>query len=162
MWIVNEDGFFSITSGNPEDYRKLNASMDDAVVRARDHVSLVMMKRKLDGPDPEIVGPWPDADYRYRMAIDKLQLAKYLFDYATEDLTYVSFKDGVKARWWYLPRRIQHAREVALIDIWAAARTTWCAPGWADYPEDTLECDILHENVAKAQSGKRICNTNND
>ena len=144
MWIVNEDGFFSITSGNPEDYRKLNASTDDAVIRARDRVSLEMMKLKLDGPnDPMIVGPWPDADYRYRMAINKLELAKYLFDYATKDLTYVSFKEGVKARWWYLPARIQHARQVALIDIWAAARTSWVASGWEDYPENQPELDEL-------------------
>ena len=144
MWIVNEDGFFSVTSGNPDDYRKLNVDDSYVVVRGRDHASMVSMQWKL-GRDVPIVGPWPEADYRYRMAVTKERFAKYLSEYVMDDLTYVSFKGAMANRWWYYPKRIQHARQVALIDIWAAAQSSWAAPGYEDYPSAEL--------VTESQSG---------
>lgn len=153
MWIVNEDGFFSVTAGNPDDYRKLNASSDQVVVRARDYVSLARMQEKLDWrKEHKIVGPWPDADYRYRMAMSKDSFAKYLSEYVMDDLDYVSFKGAMKTRWQFLPKRIQHAREVALIDIWAAAHASWSPAGWEDYPLDHEWDETVTESSSNVTS----------
>jgi len=47
MWIVNQDGFFSWTLGDPEKYKKLYMPNDYVVVRARDEVSLIRMRDRI-------------------------------------------------------------------------------------------------------------------
>ena len=47
MWIVNQDGFFSWTLGDPEKYKKLYMPNRYAVVRARDEVSLIRMRDRI-------------------------------------------------------------------------------------------------------------------
>ena len=140
MWIVNEDGLYSITSGDPDNYKTFHAFTHERVVRGRDKASLVRMRHKLQGDKPEIVGPWPDADYRYRMKVDKYQLAHYLSDYA-RDMDYVSFKGGVGPRWERdLPSSMAHNRQVVLVNTWVALRD-WSPPGWEDWPEGTVTDD---------------------
>ena len=47
MWIVNQDGFFSWTLGDPEKYKKLYMPKSYVVVRARDEVSLIRMRDRI-------------------------------------------------------------------------------------------------------------------
>ena len=47
MWIVNQDGFFSWTLGDPEKYKKLYMPKEYVVVRARDEVSLIRMRDRI-------------------------------------------------------------------------------------------------------------------
>ena len=60
MWIVNQDGFFSWTLGDPEKYKKLYMSNMYAVVRARDEVSLIRMRDRIVAQINMHVGAEPE------------------------------------------------------------------------------------------------------
>ena len=55
MWMVNQDGFFSWTLGDPEKYKKLYMPKSYVVVRARDEVSLIRMRDRICAASAQIL-----------------------------------------------------------------------------------------------------------
>ena len=81
MWIFNKDGFFSAVEhrDNP----------DQLMVRARCREDIEQLANKLDA---EVVHT-PNADYAYRVTLQKSVFADYMRD-AVMDLNYPNFKDA--------------------------------------------------------------------
>jgi len=133
MWLFNEDGFFSITTterGNP---RKMNEDGELYVcVRSRDEDSLTQMLKSLEMKGNAgivarpIVGKQRDGvgtDYLYRTILAKEELGRYLYSYSTERLNYRSFKDGMAKSWEHRPDAL--LRNLALNEVWYACKDFW-------------------------------------
>lgn len=131
MWLFNEDGFFSITTTEKGNPRKLDADGEHFVcVRSRDEDSLTaLLNQAVQRGDPTDRGIVSQSlhgvgtDYSHRAILAKDELGRYLDDYANTRLTYRSFKDGMADRWSGRADHIQ--RLLTLQEVWWACRDHW-------------------------------------
>ncbi len=114
MWIFNTDGFFSVVQHN--------SKPDIVQVRARVRTDLESLKAAIDNEDDKDLGLQPldcddivemrDADYRFRMDVDRLAFAEYML----ESVMHVDYTTDVKGNLAGGDKR----RKDAMMNVWHA------------------------------------------
>ena len=95
MWVFTHDGFFSTVVVDSRD--RLEDNQDELVVRSRAKDNLISFIKKMDGAYTfEDVECTPDRDYPWRVFVKREDWARYLSDYATDDLWYTDFKSSLR------------------------------------------------------------------
>jgi hypothetical protein len=90
MWVFTADGFFSAVQLRDEE--------EIIQVRSRAKDNLAALTRRLHdlGYSEDDIICTPDRDYPWRVMMKREDWAKYLSDYATDDLVYSDFKSWIK------------------------------------------------------------------
>jgi hypothetical protein len=110
MWLITQDGFFSVTAYDPRRGGARRDSDDLLIVRARAR------------DDLERIGAWigidiletPRADYPFRVVTSRQAWVNYL-SHATTGIDYFNFKDRVS-------ERLGSDRHDVLMSVWSSLR----------------------------------------
>lgn len=151
MWLVTEDGFFSVVSGAafPEGFEwepdGLVLGVDQCVlVRTRDsdsieRIEIVLRLAGHEWPEKEWSGriySLAGTDYEHRMLMPRYLFNLYL-QVATSAIDYGNFKNKAQTVW---AKRVgldmAHRRCEALLETWFAFREKWPTDG-----------DMLNERI---------------
>tara|TARA_R110000765_G_scaffold416399_1_gene518230 strand:- start:479 stop:919 length:441 start_codon:yes stop_codon:yes gene_type:complete len=93
MWVFTEDGFFSTVVWQFDG----TVVQEWLAVRSRAEDNLISFINKMDDAyTTDDIICTPDRDYPWRILVRRGDWAKYLSDYATDDLTYTDFKSHVR------------------------------------------------------------------
>ena len=105
MWMFTKDGFFSVVEHRGDDTK--------LIVRARDREDLETITELFPVETDLKVLHTPDADYEWRLVIDRRDWAKYCKVSAWE-IDYDNFKNAIK--------RQDPERAHLYMNVWAAMR----------------------------------------
>ena len=108
MWVFTTDGFFSAV--------QFDSEKEIIQVRSRAEDNLVRLIKRLQGLgySKEDIICTPDRDYPWRIMMKREDWARYLSDYATDDLWYTDFKSSLRFGTGHSdPQRLQ-----ALAEVW--------------------------------------------
>jgi hypothetical protein len=90
MWVFTEDGFFSaVQLDDEEDIIQVRS-------RAEDNLGALIGRLQTLGYSRDDIICTPDRDYPWRVMMKREDWAKYLSDYATDDLVYSDFKSRIR------------------------------------------------------------------
>ena len=90
MWVFTHDGFFSTVAVSRDKTGEL-------VVRSRAEDNLKRFVKKTNNAyTVDEIQCTPDRDYPWRIFVKREDWAKYLSDYATDDLWYPDFKSSLR------------------------------------------------------------------
>ena len=91
MWVLTQDGFFSTVVAHD------NQHFDELVVRSRAEDNLKRFVKKTNNAyTVDEIQCTPDRDYPWRIFVKREDWARYLSDYATDDLWYTDFKSSLR------------------------------------------------------------------
>jgi hypothetical protein len=110
MWIITQDGFYSVTAYDTRRGGERSDAEGLVVVRTRDRADL---ERVAEWIGDEIIAT-PTADYPFRMIASRTAWSGYLAQ-ATEDIDYFNFKHRVA-------ERLGVFRHDVLMIVWSALR----------------------------------------
>jgi hypothetical protein len=110
VWIITQDGFYSVTAFDARRGGERSDAEDLIVVRARDRSDLERVSAWIGA---EIIAT-PTADYPFRTIAPRNAWSGYLAQ-ATQDIDYFNFKDRIA-------QRRGAGRHDVLMNVWSALR----------------------------------------
>jgi hypothetical protein len=110
MWIMTQDGFYSVTAYDTLRGGERSDAESLVVVRTRDRADLERLSAWIGD---EVIAT-PTADYPFRIIASRSAWSGYLAQ-ATKDIDYFNFKDRVT-------QRLGSFRHDVLMSVWSALR----------------------------------------